>query len=257
MAQIDTSSSGGKKKKGAQKKMAIHVDFTPMVDMNMLLITFFMLCTTMIQSRTMQIFLPSNDKNIKEEDKNEAKADEAITLILDTEYQNGSLQPAHDKDGNTKHRVYYYEGKANETVSNVIGQPRTAATKGAVSLSTFTTTQEGQQGIRQILRERHKEVMDEYDKLKQQWRNKEIKKEEFEEKAKELATNEKYKHPVVIIKPGPNATYESLIYALDELNVNQIRRYSIQMPTHQDTVLLENFQKANPSVNVINPRVRK
>ena len=41
MAQIDTS-GGGKKKKGAQKKIAIHVDFTPMVDMNMLLITFFM-----------------------------------------------------------------------------------------------------------------------------------------------------------------------------------------------------------------------
>ena len=255
MAQIDTSSSGGKKKKGAQKKMAIHVDFTPMVDMNMLLITFFMLCTTMIQSRTMQIFLPSNDKNIKEEDKNEAKADEAITLILDTEYQNGSLQPAHDENGNTKHRVYYYEGMADEANSNVIGQKRTS--KGAVALSQFTTTEQGQQGIRQILRERHKDVMDEYDKLKEQWRNKEITKEVFEEKAKDLATNEKFKHPVVVIKPGPNATYESLISALDELNLNQIRRYSIQMPTHQDTVLLENFQKANPSVKVINPPVRK
>ena len=63
MAQIEPTDKG-KKKKGAQKKMAIHVDFTPMVDMNMLLITFFMLCTTMIQSRTMQIILPSNDKNI-------------------------------------------------------------------------------------------------------------------------------------------------------------------------------------------------
>lgn len=39
MAQIEQS-SGGKQKKGAQKKMQIHVDFTPMVDMNMLSITF-------------------------------------------------------------------------------------------------------------------------------------------------------------------------------------------------------------------------
>lgn len=30
MAQIDPSSGDGKKKKGAQKKMSIHVDFTPM-----------------------------------------------------------------------------------------------------------------------------------------------------------------------------------------------------------------------------------
>ena len=42
--------------------MSIHVDFTPMVDMNMLLITFFMLCTTMIKSQTLTISLPSNEK---------------------------------------------------------------------------------------------------------------------------------------------------------------------------------------------------
>ena len=48
MAQIEQSSGDGKKKKGAQKTMAIHVEFTPLVDMNMLLITLFMLCTTMI-----------------------------------------------------------------------------------------------------------------------------------------------------------------------------------------------------------------
>ena len=60
MAQIEQS-SGGKQKKGAQKKMQIHVDFTPMVDMNMLLITFFMLCTTMLKSQTLNIMLPSNE----------------------------------------------------------------------------------------------------------------------------------------------------------------------------------------------------
>ena len=43
------------------EKKDVRVDFTPMVDMNMLLITFFMLCTTMIKSQTLQISLPSNE----------------------------------------------------------------------------------------------------------------------------------------------------------------------------------------------------
>ena len=42
MAEVEVKDSGKGGKKGQQKKMKIHVDFTPMVDMNMLLITFFM-----------------------------------------------------------------------------------------------------------------------------------------------------------------------------------------------------------------------
>ena len=43
----EVQESGGKNGKSKQKKFAVRVDFTPMVDMNMLLITFFMLCTTL------------------------------------------------------------------------------------------------------------------------------------------------------------------------------------------------------------------
>ena len=42
--QVKESGEGGKNK---QKKQTLRVDFTPMVDMNMLLITFFMVCTTL------------------------------------------------------------------------------------------------------------------------------------------------------------------------------------------------------------------
>ena len=66
MAEIQESGNkkGGKSK---QKKMTVRVDFTPMVDMNMLLITFFMLCTSLSKPQTMEISMPSNDKTITEE----------------------------------------------------------------------------------------------------------------------------------------------------------------------------------------------
>ena len=100
MAQIEQSDKGGKKKKGAQKKIAIHVDFTPMVDMNMLLITFFMLCTTMIKSQTLQLTLPSNEK-VENQNKNQTKASEAITMILDTEYDAKTGEPMINENGST------------------------------------------------------------------------------------------------------------------------------------------------------------
>lgn len=253
MAQIEPTDKG-KKKKGAQKKMAIHVDFTPMVDMNMLLITFFMLCTTMIQSRTMQIILPSNDKNIKEEQKTQADASEAITLILDTEY-NAKNQPMKDANGNTLHRIFYYEGMPDSLQANINGQK--AVSKGAIQMERFFADEAaGNEGIRHILYSRHKEAMDNYNALKNDWRNKKITKVQFDSLAKANATNEKLKHPIVIIKPGPNATYESLIYAIDELNLNQIRRYSIQRPDKTDSLLLKKFATANPGIQVERPNVR-
>ena len=78
----EVQESGGKRGKSKQKKMTVRVDFTPMVDMNMLLITFFMLCTTLSKPQTMEISMPSNDKDITENQKSMVKASQAITLLL-------------------------------------------------------------------------------------------------------------------------------------------------------------------------------
>ena len=245
MAQIEQSDKGGKKKKGAQKKMAIHVDFTPMVDMNMLLITFFMLCTTMIKSQTLQIVLPTNE-DVKKENQNQAKASEAITMILDTEY-NGDKPKVDAETGKTVHNIYYYEGVADTTFS----------TNKYLTKEQFIGNQNRQpQGIRKILRGKNEAVMAEYEKLKAQWKNKEITKEEVDKAAKKNAADSNKVRPVVVIKPGPNTTYEGLINAIDEMNINQISRYSIELPTHTDTVLLRHYEQAN-NETIIRPLVRK
>ncbi len=245
MAQIEQSDKGGKKKKGAQKKMSIHVDFTPMVDMNMLLITFFMLCTTMIKSQTLQIVLPTNEE-VKKENQNQAKASEALTMILDTEYE-GDKPKVDGETGKTIHNIYYYEGVADTTFS----------TSKYLQKEQFIGNQNRQpQGIRKILRGKNEAVMEEYVKLKEQWKNKEITKEEFDRLAKKNASDSNKVRPVVVIKPGPNTTYEGLINAIDEMNINQISRYSIELPTATDTLLLKHFEQATGET-IIRPTIRK
>lgn len=244
MAQIEQS-DGGKKKKGAQKKIAIHVDFTPMVDMNMLLITFFMLCTTMIKSQTLQIILPTNEE-VRREQQSQAKQSEAVTLILDTEYD-GDTPAVDSETGKTKHRIYYYEGIADTTF----------ATPNYLHVEEFIGNMNHQpQGIRRILRERNEQVMAQYQILKERWKNKEITKEEFEQEAKKNASDSTKTRPVVVIKPGPNTTYEGLINAIDEMNINQISRYSIELPTHSDTLLLRRYEQEH-NETIIRPTVRE
>ncbi|MGN0219815.1 MAG: biopolymer transporter ExbD [Muribaculaceae bacterium] len=245
MAQIEQSDKGGKKKKGAQKKMSIHVDFTPMVDMNMLLITFFMLCTTMIKSQTLQIVLPTNEE-VKKENQNQAKASEALTMILDTEYE-GDKPKIDAETGKTIHNIYYYEGIADTLFQ----------TSKYLQKEQFIGNQNRQpQGIRKILRGKNEAVMEEYVKLKEQWKNKEITKEEFDRLAKKNASDSNKVRPVVVIKPGPNTTYEGLINAIDEMNINQISRYSIELPTATDTLLLKHFEQATGET-IIRPTIRK
>ncbi len=89
MANIETS--GNDAKKGKPQRKTLRVDFTPMVDMNMLLITFFMFCTTLSIPQIMDIAMPDTrggDSKIPES--------KALTVILGQD-----------------NKVFYYEGKAN------------------------------------------------------------------------------------------------------------------------------------------------
>ena len=98
--------------------------------------------------------------------------------------------------------------------------------------------------------------MAEYEKLKTQWKNKEISKEDFDKAGQEKMLPTPLKtRPVVVIKPGPNTTYEGLINAIDEMNINQISRYSIELPTHTDTMLLRRYEQTN-NETIIRPTVR-
>ena len=208
------------------EKKDVRVDFTPMVDMNMLLITFFMLCTTMIKSQTLQISLPSNEK-VEKKDQNKVKQSEAITVILDSEL---------DKDGvPVKDFVYYYEGMPE------------VAQEGAEIVSNmqeiaFMPNENGKaQGIRAIFQQRNKQVLEKINVLKDKWKAKEISDSVYQAKAKEIRNDSTLTRPVVIIKATPNASYTSLVTALDEMQINNISRYQIDRINETDSAMMTPF----------------
>jgi biopolymer transport protein ExbD len=66
MAEVDVSQSRGKQKhsKKKRRRVGVRIDMTPMVDIAFLLLTFFMLTTTMNKPQAMEINLPPGDANV-------------------------------------------------------------------------------------------------------------------------------------------------------------------------------------------------
>ena len=230
MAQIDTSGGGGKGKTH-QKKKQIHVDFTPMVDMNMLLITFFMLCTTMIKSQTLQISLPTNEK-VEKQEQNKVKQSEAITIILDSDLNENGVP--------VKDYVYYYEGMPNTEVDD-----NNELVANSMKSIEFLANENGvPKGVRAVLHDRNKQVIEKINKLKEQWRNNEFSTNDalndsiYQVRAKETRNDSTLTRPVVIIKATPNASFASLVTALDEMQINSISRYQIDRINTTDSVMM-------------------
>ena len=208
------------------EKKDVRVDFTPMVDMNMLLITFFMLCTTMIKSQTLQISLPSNEK-VEKKDQNKVKQSEAITVILDSEL---------DKDGvPVKDFVYYYEGMPE------VSQEGTEIVSNMQEIAFMPNENGKAQGIRAVFQQRNKQVLEKINVLKDKWKAKEISDSVYQAKAKEIRNDSTLTRPVVIIKATPNASYTSLITALDEMQINNISRYQIDRINETDSAMMTPF----------------
>ncbi len=215
MAEIQESSGKKKGGKTKQKKMTVRVDFTPMVDMNMLLITFFMLCTSLSKPQTMEISMPSNDKDLTEEQQTKVKASQAITLLLGED----------DK-------LYYYEGEPNY--------------KDYTSLQETTYKPDG---LRDMLLKRNRTAVNEVNKLKQQKLELKISEEEYEKQLTEIKSGKNT--PTVIIKATDKASYKNLIDALDEMQICDIGKYVITDIADADQFLMKNYEsKGELSQNI-------
>jgi len=208
MSEIQTNDGGGKKKKGGskQKKISVFVDFTPMVDMNMLLITFFMLCTSLSKPQTMEINMPSNDKKITNADRDAVKASEAITLVL--------------AGGDS---LFYYQGQPDYKNFN------------SLKLSSYKAD-----GIRAYLLKRNADAVNKINDLKEKKLQQKISQAQFTKEVTDIKGGKGT--PVVIIKAADKATYKNLIDALDEMQICNIGKYVIDKMSPAETFLMRNYR---------------
>ena len=85
MASLDTSSGGGHGKgdgKVRAKQHSTRVDMTPMVDLAFLLITFFMLATTMSKPNSMSLGVPDKQDKTEEQQTEPLRASKVLTLFM-------------------------------------------------------------------------------------------------------------------------------------------------------------------------------
>lgn len=210
-----------KEVKSKQKKMNVRVDFTPMVDMLMLLITFFMLCTTLSKPSTMELTMPSKDVNQPDVKKNEAKESHSITIFIG--------------DGD---KMFYGEGKPELNNPNWL-KP-----------ADWTS---GKTGIRYVLQ--HKEVDNgasvPYEDLRiamQELKKKKAANEAaypdsiYQAEVANIKTGningKKVPTLTVIIKPTDKAAYHHLVDILDEMQISYIGTYVIDKLSAEEKALL-------------------
>ena len=207
-----------KKKESKQKKMTVRVDFTPMVDMLMLLITFFMLCTSLSKPSTMELTMPSNDENQQEDPKNEAKASQTVTIYV----------AADDK---LWYQEYDNDGTAHELKETTWGD------KGIRDVLRNHVIGDGTRPVNQIIlaveqlkRDRAANPKMYPDSIYTKELNK-IKKGETKQGKVSTLT--------IVIKPTDNSSYKNMMDILDEMQILNIGTYVIDKITPDDTKVLE------------------
>lgn len=207
MASVDTGGgdSGHKKGPGVKKakKLSTRVDMTPMVDLGFLLITFFIFTATLSSPVAMDLNMPKDTEKVEEESK--IKQSGALTILLGRGDQ-----------------VYYYEGElTDETASQIFKQ------------TTF-------KGIRDVIIKKKLEVIRDH--------KPEPKDEEIKQKAKAKGDKDWEKAALdrdffVVIKPNAEATYKNTVDILDEMTINNVKRFAMVKISETEDKLIQATQK--------------
>ena len=215
MASVDSGGgdSGHKKGPGVKKakKLSTRVDMTPMVDLGFLLITFFIFTATMSSPTTMDLNMP---KESDEKDETKIKQSGALTILV-----------GKDDDDLTKGaHVFYYEGELTQENASTVFKSSTL------------------KSIRDEIIRKKAEVIKNHvhdDKCE------EIKKKAQERGDPNWEKADLDRDFVVVIKADDDATYKSTVDILDEMTINNVKRFAMVKITDTEKDLIKLTEAAN------------
>jgi biopolymer transport protein ExbD len=191
MAEIIQAEKGGKKK---GHKGSPHIDMTPMVDLMCLLVTFFMLTTSMSKAKVMEINLPEKIKDPTKQEPPKISASRTLNIIL-----------------GPNNKIYWYPGGVKpEDYNNLPPMQETD----------FSAT-----GIRQLLLERNRALFKKRYELQQQVITGKlaISQDSLKGAISQLNRDDDT-GPIVLIKAYKKANYGNFVDILDEMNICGIAR---------------------------------
>ncbi len=217
MAEIiqEEKGKGGKKK---PKKLAPHIDMTPMVDLMCLLITFFMLTTAFSKAKIMEIILPEKLQDKNQEAPRIAAA-RTMNIILGPE-----------------NKLYWYPGNVKEEDFN--------------NLPPLFETDYSAEGIRKLLLERNRTLARRIAEFKDQVISGKI---PISQDSSRSSISQMKKiddtGPIVLIKAYKKANYGNFVDILDEMNICGIARYTFMKIAWYEEKMVETAAGRTPATS--------
>ena len=189
---IQEKKSGGKKK---AKKLLPHMDMTPMVDLMMLLITFFMLTTSLSKAKVMEITLPDKLTDPNQEAP-KISASRTLNILLGPD-----------------NKLYWYPGAVKPEDYN--------------NLPPLRETDYSADGVRKLLLERNRALAKKIDDFNKEFIAGTIRiSQDSLQKAIGALKRDDDTGPIVLVKAYKKANYGNFVDILDEMNITGIARYT-------------------------------
>ncbi|MFZ4784675.1 MAG: ExbD/TolR family protein [Flavobacteriales bacterium] len=180
---------GGKHQKKKAKKGHVHMDMTPMVDLAFLLLTFFILATSLSKPKAMEIFYPKEETDKELQTK---VADELATTLL---------------VGESDEYLFYYLGKFTPDSTPIF------------------KTDYSKDGLRTLLIDRNKVINDQVTFLKEKLTSQEINDSIYKIQYAKITGDSLA--PFVVVKTMPTTKFRNVINVMDELNITNVKKRAI------------------------------